>query len=1151
MERKEFKQRLKGLFAWTLVMVLLMNQMQGGLVSVYAEGTDGTVNVPVNYYDVEYTEDGMPNYIAIKEKDAAGEGEAYFATADYTTAVTLAEDATGMRNSELVFPTVEKAGYIFLDWEIGINGGTYVEADMPEDSGWDWSKSGDTALTLSETGIPFYANWRKARTIEITTRMTPDFENAGSIGEGIAGTYTETADSSSAEVYLTPVVTAEYGYLFVGWKCYDESGNEYIDRDYYVENMHETGISGYQDGTWLYIAFPEGDGTTEVLNASYILEAQFVDAEPLFVTMDSNDGTDETLTSFTEYRRSLYDSTIDFRLAQPSPREGYEFAGWLSSYDDKIYPGNADMSFGLDVGEVIFTAQWKKEIPITYETAGGKITSTDYDTQVMILTDATSVEEVVLPTVEKENSFFLNWELGVSSGGTYGTGKQNLSWDSTTPASSLTELPFTANWQDALTSTITYEYTGGMMNGVADSYGTLVTQPTMDSKTFEEPIIAYTPIKEGYIFTGWELQTSETGSGSYVSEKIAGNYGENYTLTAKWRPENVITITTAFAGDFENVGTIDPGMAGTYGESTQSDGNGNVVLFLPEVKDVEEGYFFVGWKCYDESGAEVALDGYVDVSDYDDTVISCYPANTSLTIAYPTDASNLGGNNASYVLEAQFKNAATVNVAFDLNGGTGDIVTEGIAYQEVYGEAIASIVMPEAPIREGYEFLGWCLEEEYYASGASVSLNVTLGEVTFVAKWQENEYTIPLSYNTSDGTITSTDYTKEVVLLATATGAEVVLPEVEREGYFFLNWELELSGGSTYAAGANMLKWSLEYQAMDLTNIPLKANWQPVLKSSISYDLDGGTLNGVAAIEDLVLTQPDTETTTFSVNAALEGTPVKKGYIFTGWKLEDSLEDGFNGIVSGSYGTNYTITALWRPEYVLHFTYSMESGYEEMGVVNGEAEITFNESVTAGPVSLTLPDVTNKTKENLFVGWKCFDDTGVEYKPDTEHYINGRGYPAGTMLMVDYVPSEDNARMASYRLVAQFVKADVVQIIQVVDEVQTTSLVYQSSADEKSFKYVLPDAPAKEGYEFSGWLNSIDHKVHEAGTTIEGTFEMSEVSITAQWIALLETGTHALRAGEPYKLSEGNWTINGDTTVYAGGGYFYVAEDCEYTFTEE
>lgn len=46
-----------------------------------------------------------------------------------------------------------------------------------------------------------------------------------------------------------------------------------------------------------------------------------------------------------------------------------------------------------------------------------------------------------------------------------------------------------------------------------------------------------------------------------------------------------------------------------------------------------------------------------------------------------------------------------------------------------------------------------------------------------------------------------------------------------------------------------------------------------------------------------------------------------------------------------------------------------------------------------------------------------------------------------------------------------------------------------------------------------------------------------------------KTGDYSLKAGTAYRLGDGNWTLEGDSTVYRGGGTFYVRVDGSYHFT--
>ena len=1188
MERKEFKQRLKRLLAWALVMVLMVNSVQGGFVSVHAEGTEGEtgtestetmVSIPVKYYDVFYTDDGMENRVAIRDRETAGEGEAYFTSTGYTTEASAEAEATSIL--DIVLPTVEKDGYFFSYWGLGISGEYNSETqEVSLGDGWtagglaseelpfiayfqeilrskitydysggtmdgvenmtsyeiiqpdietyeyqepvttsvpamegkiftDWSmETTDMNWYDSETGLIhgyfedgaesiLYANWRDENTITVEYLISPDYQGMGSINiDEPKVTYYESRTPEPVITETPDVTVIEDGWFFSGWYCPE------------LADMPQTAFE---------LFYPEcevsEDGMTLIggQNYNYTMYAEFVPAMQMIVSFDAGNG--EEPVQNTIFQSSLDQETVTITLPEVPVYEDYAFAGWYCENTDTVYPAGAEVTLDIDQKFAGFYAQWEVEIPITYDTVGGTITSTNHDMSVTIPIDAISAEGVVLPIVEKENAFFLNWELGISSGGIYDAGMQDLRWDIDTPASTLTGLPFTAVWQDALVSAITFEYTGGTMNGSADSYETLVVQPTMDSKSFEKEVIGFEPTKKGFIFTGWELQVTETGSGSYditdTGAVVTGNYGENYTLVAQWRPENTITITTAFADGFADAGTIDGGTVGNYGESTESDGAGNLIVTLPVVKDVKEAYIFVGWKCYDANGAEVIVDGYVDIADFDGTIISGYREGTTLLIAYPTDEKNSGGNTATYVLEAQFVEAKTIEVTYDLNGGMGlENLTETV-YQSSVEETAANLVLPETvPTRDGYEFAGWTysVDNKVYKAGSNIACAFTEQKVVFTAQWEEKEYVLTVEYILDGGNITSEEYTTEVNLWTNDTEAEVMLPEVEKEGYFFTGWSLKNNNDFTYESGAQYLTWTGTAPAYTLEKLELTANWIAVKKTIVTYDLNGGNVDGSTTSLTQEYTQPSVEEELFS-GSVVEEVPARKGYIFTGWSL--GVSDGSSyegGVVSGYYGTDYTMTAQWRSEHVLNFTFGMSEENSDYGEVEGATELTFNESETAGPIKVTLPEVNGLVETHLFVGWKCYDETGEEYKPAENGYDAESGYAAGTEFEFDYVPAPDSEEGNSvlYTWEAQFVEAKTIEVTYDLNGgmglENLTETVYQSSVEETAANLVLPETvPTRDGYEFAGWLYSGDNSICKPGTTLGCAFTLESVKFTAQW----------------------------------------------------
>ncbi len=69
-----------------------------------------------------------------------------------------------------------------------------------------------------------------------------------------------------------------------------------------------------------------------------------------------------------------------------------------------------------------------------------------------------------------------------------------------------------------------------------------------------------------------------------------------------------------------------------------------------------------------------------------------------------------------------------------------------------------------------------------------------------------------------------------------------------------------------------------------------------------------------------------------------------------------------------------------------------------------------------------------------------------------------------------------------------------------------------------------------------------------------GNEKICSITVTAKNPAedgvISENGTYTLQAGTSYKLAEGKWQVDGDSTIYQGGSAFYVKTDGDYSFTK-
>ena len=149
---------------------------------------------------------------------------------------------------------------------------------------------------------------------------------------------------------------------------------------------------------------------------------------------------------------------------------------------------------------------------------------------------------------------------------------------------------------------------------------------------------------------------------------------------------------------------------------------------------------------------------------------------------------------------------------------------------------------PADPIRTGYDFAGWLLED-----GSAVSPDYAVpnadSEVKFVAAWSARQYRISFSANGGEGGSSSLlDY-----------GAELVAPEVSRVGYEFIGWFPELPE---------------TVPAEDVTYI---AQWR-VRQYEVRFDAAGGN-EDVSYVLDY--------------GSTIEvPTVTRAGYTFSGWSPE-------------------------------------------------------------------------------------------------------------------------------------------------------------------------------------------------------------------------------------------------------------------------
>ncbi|MFA5692255.1 MAG: InlB B-repeat-containing protein [Acholeplasmataceae bacterium] len=190
-----------------------------------------------------------------------------------------------------------------------------------------------------------------------------------------------------------------------------------------------------------------------------------------------------------------------------------------------------------------------------------------------------------------------------------------------------------------------------------------------EGETLEEPD---NPIRVGYEFLGWFLGDDEYDFDLAVND--------DFTLLAKWEL-SVYQVT------------FDEGYVGAPAVSKVSVDHGNKVT-EPETPS-RDGYKFIGWYLGTEK------------FDFDDNITK----NITLIAKWEED-------------ETPDPDPTTYTVTFDLNYEDSPDATE---VSVVEGNKVTK---PSNPTRDGYEFLGWYLEDEVYDFDDNVEDDLTLK-----AKW--------------------------------------------------------------------------------------------------------------------------------------------------------------------------------------------------------------------------------------------------------------------------------------------------------------------------------------------------------------------------------------------------------------------------------
>ncbi len=332
------------------------------------------------------------------------------------------------------------------------------------------------------------------------------------------------------------------------------------------------------------------------------------------------------------------------------------------------------------------------------------------------------------------------------------------------------------------------------------------------------------PIKEGFIFVGWE---NESGEMIYDIPAVMPDY--DITLRAVWEPCVYELCFDANGGYFADLDTeyicyaYESGMQIEFPEDPEKVGyiftgwstSSYEYEWIPEVMPYENVTLYALWEPFEETPYTVNYyymntDGtYNDVPDKTE----CFAGRTGDTVTHiyedvygfsvdtemgiPEGVIEADG---SLLLDV-YLNRNRYNAYFRSNGGEFFDGTETVIYDVYYG---AEIPESELPAREGYIFIGW----DMYPDGMTMPAE----NIVFTAVWEPCVYNAVYNANGGcfeDGT--------EARLFEQRYGEFLISPDEcpTREGYVFAGWTSE-EGSDIIADIENMTMpmYGIEFYAV-------------------------------------------------------------------------------------------------------------------------------------------------------------------------------------------------------------------------------------------------------------------------------------------------------------------------------------------------
>lgn len=523
------------------------------------------------------------------------------------------------------------------------------------------------------------------------------------------------------------------------------------------------------------------------------------------------------------------------------------------------------------------------------------------------------------------------------------------------------------------------------------------------------------PYVDGLTFAGWYDNAACEGEPYDFNQTASGDV----TLYADWR----VNVKVVFGGvkgqaayvvdrrseevdgktmEIITSAQIFPGDETEYAEftyATRKIGDTALDIVLPNY----DGYDFIGWYLTPDFTGEA-----VDPAEY-----------------------VLSGGVTFY---ARWAKVAVLT--YELNYGE-EKTTYATALEHV-GMSLNCI--PEAPSREGYDFIGWFRTPNgTETSRIDLETYIVEGGMTLYACWKPTEYAITYELSGGENDPANPDF-------YTVESDTVVFRAPTRKGYAFTGWiigNIEFTGDDSAAC----------IPSGSMGDITLTAMWTPVVYS-ISYDLVRGETADV---------NPE-EYTVESDNIVLSD-PIVDGYEFIGWTGTDLSEPTTPVVISAGSVGDRSYRANW-------LTNDPVGRIVEMALLTVPDEYTMELKDFTG-----VQDIESAVMEDICAGEKCanyLDELTVTAEQEGDSDTSDIAYYYNVKVTVSYT-GDDGSVTSGSKNVTLIVAKNAVTI--------TASVAYPTDRSYIPYGTALSDVTL-------GTCTAVSD-----GTEIEGTFAWENTEI--------------------------------------------------------